>query len=47
MRHIKQSDAGIVPVKVANKGLNSLAESLGGRAATKMKYLIRSGSSAG
>ncbi len=35
MTHNKQSDAGIVPVKVANKGLNSPAESLEGRAATK------------
>ena len=35
MTHNKQSDAGIVPVKVANKGLSSPAESLEGRAATK------------
>ena len=35
VNEVKKSDAGIVPMKVANKGASALAELLEGRAAAK------------
>ena len=41
VNEVKKSDAGIVPMKVANKGASALAELLEGRAAAKANLIAK------